>query len=779
MPFILGNNPIYSAFHRNFTDPTNKAIIRRNAKKVDFTDIVNRTFFVYNILICMVRRMSKKWLFCMIAICLLLLSSCVGMVDFQPQEALDAWSSMQSDALLSLLIVTDDTGQVISNQETVDRILQILDGLSVTKITITPGAQRIASNPSFTSVVAQDVEICYQSDTMGEFRFEACANFTRTQDGWQLIWDYTLLLPQMQQDDSVSLTALPASRGEIFTSDRVCVAANEYAPTLYVRPDALENPQQTAETLSGICGISTEEILSAISSDQAARDGVAVIHTYSPAEDLTALRTAISDMRGVGIDESYMSPVRLYPLAENACLLSNLVGYVGAIPADDLDTYLQQGYDEYDTVGLTGLEAAYESTLRGQDGYRLCLMNADQSVRVTLVQKDPVNGADLTLTIDSQMQLAAERALAQQLEDGQSGSLIGLNPQTGAVTVMASYPTYDNNFFTLPVSDEAAYQSQWEALNSDAGNYPLLFRCIQGLYTPGSTAKVFTAAAALEYGVLTPDSVFDGTIIHDVWTPARDDWYYPGIKRISSYSGVMNMTNALIHSDNIYFANATMLLGTENYVAYMTNLGFFEKIPFDLNVYNAQLSSSDDRTLVENIKFLADLGYGQGEMLSTPLQMAVLYSAFANGGNIMKPYVVAHIDQTQNGENVRLYTAEPTVWREDAVSDSVISALVPMMRGVVSGGTASSLDIDGMGIAGKTGTAEAGNNRQHSWFIGFTTEGNDARLACVTLDVATRQGFAVQPLAKVLFTAQPAAQNTDAQTAPQSDTITPGGDEVL
>ena len=727
----------------------------------------------------MVMPMLKKWFLCIMAAGLLIFNGCVGMVDFQPKEALDAWSSMQSDALESLLVVTNDEGQVISNQETVKRIIQILDGLSVTQITITPGAQRIASNPTFTSVVAQDVQICYQSDTMGTFQFEACANFTRIENRWMLIWDYSLLLPQMQESDTVSLTQLPASRGEIFTSDRVCVAGNDYAPTLYVRPDALADANQTAEALSSICGIPAQEILTSISSEQAARDGVAVIAVYSPAEDLTSIRTAISGMQGVGIDESYMSPVRIYPLAPNACLLSNLVGYVGAIPADDLDTYLEKGYDEYDTVGLTGLEASYESTLRGQDGYQLSLLNEDQTVRVTLVRKEPVNGADITLTIDSQMQLAAERALSQQLKDGQSGSLISLNPTTGAVTVMASYPTYDNNFFTLPVTDEASYQQQWEAINSDAGNYPLLFRCVQGLYTPGSTAKVFTAAAALEYGVLTPDSVFDGTIIKNVWTPAREDWYYPGIKRVSSYSGVMNMTNALIHSDNIYFANAAMLVGAEHYVQYMTKLGFFEKIPFDLNVYDAQLSSSDDRTLVENIKFLADLGYGQGEMLSTPLQMAVLYSAFANGGDIMKPYVVAHIDRTQDGKTERLYTAEPTVWREDVVSDSVISMLIPMMRGVVTDGSASSLNIDGMGIVGKTGTAEAGNNRQYSWFIGFTTEGEDPRLACVTLDVATRQGYAAQPLAKVLFTAQPAMQNTDAQTAPQGDTITPGGDDVL
>ena len=147
-------------------------------------------------------------------------------------------------------------------------------------------------------------------------------------------------------------------------------------------------------------------------------------------------------MPGVGIDESYMSPMRIYPLGDEACLLSNLVGYVGAIPEEKLSEYEQNGYSAYDTVGLTGLEAAYESTLRGKSGYVLSLVDESGNTRVTLARRDAQNGADLTLTIDSQMQLAAERALREKLASGQSGSMISIDPTTGAVLTMASAPTY-------------------------------------------------------------------------------------------------------------------------------------------------------------------------------------------------------------------------------------------------------------------------------------------------------------------------------------------------
>ncbi len=715
--------------------------------------------------------MLKKILALALSFILFLLPGCAKMISFDHEGAFDLWSSMQEESLAALFVGVDENGNIVDCEEDAARVANILAALEVSKMTIEAGTASVISMKPFTSVYAQNVVITYESELFDTFSFEACANFTRIDDVWRLIWDYDLLFPTMEKTDSISYVPLQAQRGEIFTSDRVCLARNVYAPTLYVRPDAIADQDYIAGILSNICGVAKSEIIDVMRSEKAIRDGVGIIKVYSPAQDVTDVRLAIADIPGVGIDESYMSPMRVYPTGDMACLASNLVGYVGAIPEASLDDYLAKGYSPYDTVGISGLEAAYEEELRGVDGYRLQLLDTEGNVRTTLAARDALNGVDLTLTIDSQIQLAAEQALKEQLVSGQSGSLISLDPTTGAMLAMASYPTYDNNFFTLPATNEAEYQAQWEAINSEDGGYPLLFRCVHGMYTPGSTAKVLTGAAAIESGTMSGSTVFPGVLSGNTWYPQRDDWYYPGITRHSSYVEEMNMTNGLIHSDNVYFAYAAMQMGAETYVQQMTKFGFFDRVPFDLLVYNTQISSSEDRTHVENIKFLADLGYGQGEMLSTPLQMAVLYSAFANGGDIMTPYVVAHTDRTVNGQNVRISTTEPTVWKENVVSASTISTILPMMRGVVQRGTATYLDIDGMGIAGKTGTAETGVDRQHSWFIGFNTEGTENRLACVTLDVADGAGGAVQPLARVLFTAERAQVNIDDQTQAQSDTI--------
>jgi len=715
--------------------------------------------------------MLKKILSLMLSVIILLLLGCANMISFDHEGAFDAWSSMQEESLAALFVGVDAEGNIVDCVDDAARVAAILSSLEVTNMTIEAGDASVISMKPFTSVYAQNVVITYESDLFDTFSFEACANFTRIDDVWRLIWDYDLLFPTMEKTDAVSYVPLQAQRGEIFTSDRVCLARNVYAPTLYVRPEAIADQDYIAGVLSGICGVAKSEIVDVMRSEKTIRDGVGIIKVYSPVEDITDVRVAIADIPGVGIDESYMSPMRMYPTGDMACLASNLVGYVGAIPEASLDDYLAKGYSAYDTVGISGLEAAYEEDLRGTDGYRLQLLDEQGNVRTTLAGRDALHGVDLTLTIDSQVQLAAEQALKQQLVSGQSGSLISLDPTTGAMLAMASYPTYDNNFFTLPATDEADYQAQWEAISSEEGGYPLLFRCVHGMYTPGSTAKVLTGAAAIESGVMSGSTVFPGVLSGNTWYPQRDDWYYPGITRHSSYAEEMNMTNGLIHSDNVYFAYAAMQMGAETYVQQMTKFGFFDSLPFDLSVNETQISSSEDRMAVENIKFLADLGYGQGQMLSTPLQMAVLYSAFANEGDIMTPYVVAHTDRTVNGENIRVSTTEPSVWKENIVSTSTISTMLPMMRGVVQRGTATYLDIDGMGIAGKTGTAETGIDRQHSWFIGFNTEGTENRLACVTLDVADRAGGAVQPLARVLFTAPRSATNIDEQVEAQSSTI--------
>jgi penicillin-binding protein len=320
--------------------------------------------------------------------------------------------------------------------------------------------------------------------------------------------------------------------------------------------------------------------------------------------------------------------------------------------------------------------------------------------------------------------------------DDTAGTVIIMDPFTGAIEAMCSYPTYDLNLFTRGIGEED-YQKLL-----DRKNKPLFNRLTQGLYPPGSVFKPFTAAAALQTGAITKDYVFDETIEDDYWIPTKyGRWQWSAIKRteIKYRETPLNLHNAVLHSDNIYFANAALLTGIDDFTEYVESIGLGEAIPFELSVSRSQLLNKDSEM---NLMLLADSGYGQGEVLITPLQMASSFCAFANGGDIPVPHIVKGIYRTDGTEYITEYETSPVVWKEDVLGGRTIDILESMMKDVVDSdynGTGSKLKVRDCVIAGKTGTAEIGNdkNREIAWFAGYRTgvERKDARLVLVMLEV--------------------------------------------
>ena len=206
------------------------------------------------------------------------------------------------------------------------------------------------------------------------------------------------------------------------------------------------------------------------------------------------------------------------------------------------------------------------------------------------------------------------------------------------------------------------------------------------------------------------------------------------------------MRSAIVHSDNIYFANAALLMGWDNYTSYMKSIGFGDTMPFDLNVAQSQLYNDDTEL---TLMLLADSGYGQGEILTTPLQMATMFCAFANGGNIMQPYIVDGLYETEGIKYNNVSRASPKVWKSSVIEQHSLDVIVPYLKDVVDhnlNGTGRSLKVTSVTVAAKTGTAEIGNDksRQISWFAGFRcdTEDKDARLVLVMLEVPTTEEYA-------------------------------------
>ena len=287
-----------------------------------------------------------------------------------------------------------------------------------------------------------------------------------------------------------------------------------------------------------------------------------------------------------------------------------------------------------------------------------------------------------------------------------------MEPKTGELLALVSTPAYDSNDFVLGITNE-----KWTELNNDTAK-PLYNRFTQS-YCPGSTFKPITAAIGLTTGKLTPETTFnyEGTSWQKDTT-----WGNDKITTLTEYSGPKNIQNALIHSDNIFFGQAAMQIGTQDFIEGLKKIGFDEEIPnFPLSLAKSQFSSTGT---IENEKKLADSGYGQGNILVNPIHMASIYSSFANNGNMVQPYLLYK-------ENAQAEYLKEGVYSEEAVNE-VKNALIQVVENPE--GTANDMKVTGHTIAGKTGTAELKKSADDTesgtlgWFDCFTmndSSGND------------------------------------------------------
>ncbi|MBA2518605.1 MAG: penicillin-binding protein 2 [Chloroflexia bacterium] len=371
------------------------------------------------------------------------------------------------------------------------------------------------------------------------------------------------------------------------------------------------------------------------------------------------------------------------------------------------------GYFSPLLYGKAGLEATYDHVLAGQDG-----ANAIEREINALLGR-PAAGLDLRLTLDGTLQRLAHERLA-----GRAGAVVLIEVETGAVLALASQPGYDPNaLFTASVTERDAAVAAWEILVADPAA-PLVPRASQGLYTPGSTFKVITAAAVIDAGYAIPDTVYDddgmlnvdGRLIEERNRPdpSRDRW---------------TLREGVEWSLNVVFAQIGLQLGPTLLWDYAGAFGFEQPVPFDLPVAVSHVASSP--AFLESLPAVADTGFGQGELQATPLLMAMTAAGIANQGAIMRPYLVAEITAPE-GEVVS--RTGPAVWRQ-AVAPGVAGQVAAMMVSTVEQGLAGAAAIPGVTVGGKTGTAELGDGQEpHAWFIGFAGDPSPRYAVSVVLE---------------------------------------------
>lgn len=543
----------------------------------------------------------------------------------------------------------------------------------------------------------------------GPVSFQNEAIFVKVDGEYRLVWDEGLIYPGLESIDRIVVSTLRAERGSIIDRNGEVLAGKGVASSVGIVPGKFDKEGSIMQ-LAELLELNAETIEQKLSASWVNDDSFVPIKTIPKSADQEQLLA----IPGVMISDT---EVRSYALGPAA---AHLVGYVQKVTAEDLEEHAGEGYSSNSVIGRSGIEGLCETRLKGQDGCEIYI-TSDSGVKkevIAVTQKD--DGENIQLTVDASIQ----KALYEQFQEDK-GCSVAMNPYTGEVLALVSTPAYDNNDFIMGLSD-----TKWTSLNEDEKK-PMYNRFRQK-WCPGSTFKPIIAAIGMQTGTVNPDEDFGNVGLRWQKDASWGSYY---VTTLHDYSPV-TMENALIYSDNIYFAKAALRIGRENLEQSFGSLGFGQELPFEIVMEESQYSNSEN--IGTEIQ-LADSGYGQGEVLVNPLHLASLYTSFLNEGNVIKPYI---IQEEEKGSEV---------WISQAFSSEVSGRVLEGMKQVVNNphGTGYAAHREDVVLAGKTGTAEIKASQEDTtgtelgWFCIFTTQKDASRpvlILSMVEDVKDRGG---------------------------------------
>ena len=445
-----------------------------------------------------------------------------------------------------------------------------------------------------------NVKISY-NETMGvsagTIEFSNAVTLVKEHKEYKIDWSSSLIFPELAEKSKVRVSTLEASRGEILDRNGNKLAENGTISSVGIVPGKLgDNKEEGISKISDLTGVSVDFINKQISASYVKDDTFVPIKKV--AKNNTELKEKLLQIPGVMITNV---DSRVYPLGKEA---AQLIGYVQTINADELKEKAGKGYSSTSLIGKSGLELAYEDTLRGIDGKEIYIEDENGNKIKQLAIQNKKDGTDIKLTIDSKLQ----SQIYNQMKDDK-GLFVVMDPSTGELLATVSTPSYDSNDFVLGMTN-----AQWEELNNNEAK-PLYNRVLQ-TYCPGSTFKPITAAIGLTTGKIATDTEFNYSGLS--WQK-DSSWGNNFITTLTSYSGKKNVANALIYSDNIFFAQSALQIGSQTFCEGLDKLGFNEQVEFPLTLKKSQYANSGKIT---DEKKLADSGYGQGDILVNPIHMA-------------------------------------------------------------------------------------------------------------------------------------------------------------
>ena len=526
---------------------------------------------------------------------------------------------------------------------------------------------------------------------------------------------------RLAEGNRIRIIPTIAPRGTFFDRNGQLLVTNRPGFTVSLLPLTEPISPEVIQRVSRLLNVPVEEIQRRID----------IHYSFDPIkikQDVTADIISIieeqkNDYRGVIVE---VQPVRNYILKQEG---AHTFGYVSEISDAELETKKNQGYKSGDIIGKFGLEKIYDKEIRGVNGGEQVEVDVAGKPVQILGKKEPTPGYDLILTIDRDLQVAAENAVDTILKEigANAAAAVVLNPQNGEVLAMVSRPAFDPNLFAHGISFK-----DWNAINSNP-YHPMDNKTITGEYPPGSTFKIVTGTAALAAGVVSPEEQIFDSGYH---------WLIPKGNASGEALGWLDFHAALAHSDNVYFYEMGNRLGVDRLEKYAQMFGLGKKTGIDLPYESPGIADYKEYKMEVYgeewyLSETFDASIGQGFNLVTPLQDAMFTGEIAANGKRFKPHLVKKM-VTQDGELIKEFQPELLGdLVEQGVEPRIIQLVQNGLREVTVTGTAASTFRDfPYPIAGKTGTAENSQGRDHGWFVAYAPFENP----CVSVAVVVEQG---------------------------------------
>ncbi|MDX8044584.1 penicillin-binding transpeptidase domain-containing protein [Gracilibacillus sp. S3-1-1] len=621
---------------------------------------------------------------------LLLLAACSNDDFTKPEERLEEytnyWQSEEFDNMYEMI-------QEDADKEEFDRYPKIYEDLGVSNLTIDYELPNEEEEVDLKEVESVSYPLTVSMDTIaGPISFDTTIDMLQIETtiddeetiDWVVDWNPGLIFPELEDGGTIGIDRLEPVRGQIFDRNDQGLAINDTVYEIGIAQEwAGDDFEQEKEDIADALDTSVEAIDNKLSAGWVTEDVFVPLRTVATIDD-----DLQEELEAIPSFTKQETVGRLYPLGEAA---AHLIGYVAPITAEKMEEIDDDTYSDNDLIGYRGLEELLEPELRGQGGV-VIYVNKDDDESVVLAEQEVKDGKDIHLTIDADVHEELFHSF-----DGDAGTATAIDPKTGETIALVSSPSFDPHPFLYGLSTD-----QWDEWQEDP-NQPLLNR-FASTYAPGSSFKPITSAIGLANDTIDPN---EGLTINGL-TWQKDGWGDYSVRRVSESNGPVDLKDALVRSDNIYFAMQALNMGEDAFITGLNHFGIGEDFPFTYPIQSGSISS--DGSLSSEV-LLADTSYGQGQIELSALQLATSYTALLNDGDVAKP--------------ILLSDEESETWKEDVVSTDDAAIILDALRGVVTDGTGKPANVSGLNISGKTGTAELKQSldeegaAENGWFVGF------------------------------------------------------------